>query len=60
MKAVISNDYDPAVPSRKGTGVGLENVRQRIQLAYQGKGTVQWKGEAGVFKVTILIPRIFV
>ncbi|MGW8315608.1 MAG: sensor histidine kinase [Bacteroidales bacterium] len=60
MKAVITNDYDPDVPSRKGTGVGLENVRQRIQLAYQGKGAVLWKGEEGVFTVTIFIPRIFV
>jgi len=60
MKVVITNDYDPDVPSRKGTGVGLENVRQRIQLAYQGKGSVSWSGEGGLFTVTIFIPRIFV
>lgn len=60
MKATITNDYDPEIPTRKGTGVGLENVRQRIQLAYQGKGTVQWGAADGVFTVTIFIPRIFV
>jgi len=60
MKAVISNDYDPGVPSRKGTGVGLQNVRQRIALAYKEKGTVQWSGNDGVFSVTILFPRIFI
>jgi two-component system LytT family sensor kinase len=60
MKAIILNDYDPDVPTRKGTGVGLQNVRQRIDLAYQGKGSVQWTGEEGVFTVTIVIPRIFV
>jgi len=60
MKAVISNDYDPAIPSRKGTGVGLQNVRQRIALAYKEKGTVQWSGNEGVFSVTILFPRIFI
>ena len=60
MKAVISNDYDPAVPSRKGTGVGLQNVRQRIALAYQEKGVVQWNGNEGVFEVTILFPCKFV
>jgi LytS/YehU family sensor histidine kinase len=60
MKATISNDYDPEVPTRKGTGVGLQNVRQRIELAYKGKGSVQWSGSKGVFVVTILIPRIFV
>ncbi len=59
MKAVITNDYDPEVPTRKGTGVGLQNVRQRIALAYQDKGAVKWGGENGVFTVTILFPRIF-
>jgi two-component system LytT family sensor kinase len=60
MKAAISNDYNPEIPTRKGTGVGLQNVRQRIELAYRGKGSVQWKGGAGIFEVTISIPRIFV
>jgi two-component system LytT family sensor kinase len=58
MKTVISNDFDPGTPSRKGTGVGLQNVRQRIELAYQDKGSVQWKSADGVFTVTILFPRI--
>jgi LytS/YehU family sensor histidine kinase len=60
MKAVISNDYDPSVPSRKGTGVGLQNVRQRIALSYKEKGSVQWSANEGVFTVTILFPRIFI
>jgi two-component system LytT family sensor kinase len=60
MKAVISNDYDPAIPTRKGTGVGLQNVRQRIALAYKEKGNVQWSGKDGVFSVTIFFPRIFI
>jgi len=59
MKTVIANDYDPGVPSRKGTGVGLQNVRQRIELAYQDKGSVHWQGKEGVYKVIILFPRIF-
>jgi two-component system LytT family sensor kinase len=60
MKAVITNDYDPGVPSMKGTGVGLQNVRQRIALAYQERGAVQWSDKEGVFTVTILFPRIFI
>lgn len=59
MKTVISNDYDPGAPTRKGTGVGLQNVRQRIELAYQDKGFVKWSGVEGIFTVTILFPRIF-
>lgn len=60
MKTVVTNDYDPNVPTKKGTGLGLQNVRQRIELAYQERGSVRWKGEEGVFSVTILFPRIFV
>jgi len=59
VKTVISNDYDPGTPSRKGTGVGLQNVRQRIDLAYDGNGSVHWTGEDGKFSVTIYFPRIF-
>lgn len=60
MRTEVINDYDPGVPSRKGTGVGLQNVRQRIELAYEGKGSVRWKGANGKFEVIIFIPRIFV
>ncbi|MEN8158052.1 MAG: histidine kinase [Bacteroidota bacterium] len=59
MKTVVSNDYDPAMPGRKGTGVGLHNVKKRIDLAYEGQGVVHWRGEHGIFEVTILFPRIF-
>ena len=60
MITEISNDYDPAVPSRKGTGVGLQNVRQRISLSYKEKGNVQWEDQDGIFTVRILFPRIFI
>lgn len=56
MRVQISNDYDPGVPARRGTGVGLQNVRQRIKLAYKERGSVSWKGENGVFEVSILFP----
>jgi len=60
MKTVITNDYDPQVPSMKGTGVGLQNVRQRIELGYKDKASIHWTGEDGVFTVTILFPRIYI
>ena len=59
MKTVVSNDYDPELPSSKGTGVGLQNVRQRIILGYKEKASIHWTGIDGVFTVTILFPRIF-
>ena len=34
MKTVISNDYDVQISTKKGTGLGLNHVRQRIKLDY--------------------------
>jgi sensor histidine kinase YesM len=53
----IINNYDTEVPSKKGTGVGLENVRKRIELAYQGRGILKWNREDGKFVVMMLLPR---
>lgn len=58
MRTIVSNDFDPDIPTRGGTGVGLQNVRQRIELAYEGKGSVGWTNEDGKFTVSILFPRI--
>ncbi len=56
MRTVVSNDFDSELPSRGGTGVGLQNVRQRVQLSYQEQGTVTWGGAEGIFTVTIVFP----
>jgi len=58
VRTIVSNDFDPDIPTRGGTGVGLQNVRQRIELAYEGKGSVRWMAEGGKFTVSILFPRI--
>lgn len=52
----LSNDYDPDLPQRKGTGVGLQNVSQRVNLAYDGKGSLRWQPEAKRFTVVLTIP----
>lgn len=56
LKLELKNDYDPDQPSRRGTGVGLQNVSDRIRLAYEGKGTVTSSSSNGVFVVTLSIP----
>jgi len=60
LNTSVINDFDPSIPTRRGTGVGLQNVKQRIDLAYKGQGSVHWKGEDGKFTVSILFPRISV
>jgi two-component system LytT family sensor kinase len=56
LQLEIKNDFDPQQPSRKGTGVGLQNVSERIRLAYDGKAGLSKTSDNGVFKVTLYIP----
>jgi len=59
LTTTVINNYDPEVPSNRGTGVGLQHVKQRIELAYDGKGLVKWKGEDGEFVVSLFFPLKF-
>lgn len=56
LQLELKNDYDPNQPSRRGTGVGLQNVSERIRLAYDGRASMAKTSEHGVFKVTLYIP----
>ncbi len=56
LKTTIINNYDPGVPSGGGTGLGLQNVKQRMDLSYEGKGWIKWERENGRFIVTLFFP----
>lgn len=56
LQLELQNDFDPSQPARRGTGVGLQNVSERMRLAYDGKATMSKKSEEGIFKVTLYIP----
>jgi len=57
MRLSLSNDYDPQAPAIKGTGVGLQNVTQRLHLAYGDEGRISWTAVDGLFTVEMNIPR---
>jgi len=57
MRLTLSNNFDPSAPSVKGTGVGLQNVTQRLSLAYGDEGRIHWSVKNDFFTVEILIPR---
>lgn len=52
----IINDFDPVHPARKGTGVGLKNVAERIRLGYDSKGSILWRIDGKKFVVSMSIP----
>lgn len=57
LKIELSNTYDPDIKSRKGTGVGLKNIRERLKLIYARDNLIDVTNENGFFKVTLYIPQ---
>jgi LytS/YehU family sensor histidine kinase len=53
---VVENSYDPEVPRRRRNGVGLVNVRQRLQTRYENRATFTVKADEGRFRVAIKLP----
>jgi two-component system sensor histidine kinase AlgZ len=56
LHVVVENSVDPdATPARKG-GLGLANVRQRLETRYGKEATLRTAAEEELFRVTISIP----
>jgi LytS/YehU family sensor histidine kinase len=57
MRISLENNFDPgAKSSRPGTGVGLANIKNRLQLIYGRDNLIEIKKEESLFKVTLFIP----
>lgn len=53
----ITNNYDPDAKRIKGEGVGLNNIRKRLQLTYQRADLFEVKPDENQFEVLIRIPK---
>ena len=52
----IKNNFDQTSAPTKGEGIGLENVRKRLQLVYGRRDLVRVSKVEGLFEVTLQIP----
>ena len=53
----ISNEYDPdAVKKKKGQGIGLKNIRKRLQIIYQRQDLFEISADKMVFRATLKLP----
>lgn len=57
LEITISNAFDKNVQSKKGEGIGLRNIRDRLQLIYGNPHFLQIKNENKEFTVTLTIPQ---
>lgn len=52
----ISNNYDDAPSSKRGTGTGLLNVARRLELFFGTKASIKAVKENGIYTVNLFIP----
>lgn len=55
---ILRNNFDPEAPSKKGEGIGLKNIRERLRLTYHTEGLLQTKKTTDTFEVKLLIPQV--
>ncbi len=56
LEILISNNYDQAPSSVKGTGTGLLNVSRRLDLFFGNRASIRTTKENGVYTVSLFIP----
>jgi len=56
ISIVVENQFDPEAPARHRNGVGLVNVRQRLETRYGKRASFDARAEDNRFRVTIAIP----
>ncbi len=52
----IVNDFDPTAHARKGTGIGLSNIRERLRLLYKNDKLLRTVAEGTRFTVYLSLP----
>jgi LytS/YehU family sensor histidine kinase len=57
VEITISNTYDPEVVHKKGEGIGLRNIRDRLKVIFNNPGLLKIKDFNNTFTVTLLIPQ---
>lgn len=57
LEIVISNTYDKNVLSKKGEGIGLRNIRDRLQVIYGNPHLLKVTDNNNEFTVTLNIPQ---
>ena len=57
LEILITNDFEPGAPSKKGTGIGLVNIRERMKLIYKDEQLVTTQVKGNKFEVLLVLPQ---
>lgn len=57
VELTVANPVNPTRrPRQGGNGIGLDNVRQRLELSFDGEGSLRWNETAAGFTATLRFP----
>jgi len=56
LEISIVNDFDPQARPRKGSGIGLSNIRERLRLLYKNDKLLRTVIEGTKFSVFLSLP----
>ena len=56
LKIIVENNFEETASIKKGTGVGLKNIEERLKLIYRQDNLIDIKRDKGIFRVTLYIP----
>lgn len=57
LEITVSNSYDSDIRSKKGEGIGLRNIRERLQIIYGNPALLRIKDSRKHFTITLTIPQ---
>ncbi|OPZ96901.1 MAG: Sensor histidine kinase YpdA [Bacteroidetes bacterium ADurb.Bin408] len=53
----ISNNFEPFVAGKKGAGIGISNIRERLRLLFNNTDLLAISKKDNIFEVLLKIPR---
>ncbi|HEX3009147.1 MAG TPA: histidine kinase [Bacteroidales bacterium] len=57
MKITIKNNFDPDSVRKKGTGMGLKNIQNRLKIIYQADFLLKVSRNDDIFSVSVSFPQ---
>ncbi len=58
LNILITNNFDTTIKPKKGAGIGLKNIKERLKLIYRNDQLIQTKITDQIFTVNLIIPQI--
>lgn len=56
LEILVENSWDPDAPPRRSSGMGLRNVKQRLEARYGKEAALRVMAEGDLFQVSLSIP----